>query len=209
MTDDTLTLSDMEIDYLRELVNIGTGSAAGTLTFLMRRPVSTEIPSLHIGRVSEIASLFGHRDKPLMGIRLALTGDISGSLTFFLAEAHRRRLVDLARWRTGAQAHEDDRTILTLVAQAVANSNLDAIKRFCGLDIRHSTPVLEPDLSQALLSGSFPASSDDCQALLIESTFIISEDHLKMYLLLLPDRDALQALISSIDYVTRKLFGTG
>ena len=105
----------------------------------------------------------------------------------------------MVRHRTGAGAQTSDETILIMVMQMIAASNLDAINRFCGLDIHHSTPVREANL--------FPTTSNGHQTLLMESTLIIDRDRLRAYMLLHPDRESLQVLVASVNYVVRTLLG--
>ena len=55
----TANLSDMHIDVLREIGNIGSGNAASSLSAMLNTPIDMNIPTVKILDVEELAETIG------------------------------------------------------------------------------------------------------------------------------------------------------
>ena len=64
----TQPYSDVQLDALRELANIGSGQAAASLSQLLGRPVDISVPTAAALPLEEAVAVAGDGDEPRHGI---------------------------------------------------------------------------------------------------------------------------------------------
>lgn len=204
---EALTLSEEQLDYLREMMNIGTGNAATALSRLLHQAVDASVPEIHICRLPEISAVLGQPERQVAGVRLEMTGDVEGYLFFIVPDSDRQRFTALLQRMTGKAAGQELPAMLEVASIAV-ESHLRAIRDFCGLNISHSSPGLAIDMVQAVLDEAIArVASRMPQVILIRSEFIIVGEHISTYLLIIPDRESVARLVDSMEHA-RKQLGT-
>lgn len=115
---DTLTLTELQLDALTELVNLGVSSAATNLSELVREEVVLSVPkAVVVTREQAIANLREHDVKRLVGIHQDFEGDIRGRALLIFPEA---RSLELIRALVGAELSLDD--IMELEQEALAET---------------------------------------------------------------------------------------
>src|SRR5581483_5749212 len=131
-----LPLGDEVLDYLRELMNIGAGNAAGALSELLHRPVTARRPELYVCALPQVATVIGHPDTPRVGLRMHLSGDVRGSMFLLLMKSDSERLLELAAGGNSRDTEASKDAILRRLGLDVSTVYLDAVDRFCGLKTR-------------------------------------------------------------------------
>ena len=76
MTDEFAFLSDLEVDALTELVNIGVSRAAASLRQMVGRQVVLSVPSIEVTSRQTAAALMAERE---VGPLLAVSQDFEGA----------------------------------------------------------------------------------------------------------------------------------
>ncbi|MCX6691008.1 MAG: chemotaxis protein CheC, partial [Methanoregula sp.] len=80
-------ITDEQLDFLRELVNIGAGNAATALSQVLQCQVDLRMPVVRILPAPEVASaLTGSPAAAVIGVRMDLVGDITGALYVILSQ---------------------------------------------------------------------------------------------------------------------------
>ena len=80
---------------LREIGNIGAGNAVSALAKMVNRRIDMSVPKVKILEFSEIPDMLGAPEEPVVGILLAMTGDITGHILFMLDRKSARLLVNM------------------------------------------------------------------------------------------------------------------
>ena len=112
------TLTELELDALTELVNLGVSSAATSLSELVREEVVLSVPkACVVTREQAIANLGEHGAKRLVAIHQDFDGDIRGRALLIFPEA---RSMELIRALVGAELSLDD--IIELEQEALAET---------------------------------------------------------------------------------------
>ena len=77
-------VSEVYFDVLKEIGNIGAGNATTALAQLLQCKVDMKVPQVKLLRFKELGSLMGGEDQVMIGIYLAVEGDITGSIMFIM-----------------------------------------------------------------------------------------------------------------------------
>ena len=80
-------LSPVAIDCLREIGNIGSGSAASALSAMLGKNVEMRVPDVRVLDYQQVIDEMGGAEKVIIGILVRLTGDINGMIMFLLEDS--------------------------------------------------------------------------------------------------------------------------
>jgi len=192
-------LSDEQVDFLCEVMNIGAGNAAAALGQMLCCEVNMEIPIVHVLTVPKVPSILGDPSLPVACVRMGMVGDVIGDLFFIVPAEQRADLTHLAEQAVGLRNSEDI-SVLTEIGNILAGVYLTAIHEFCKLHIYHTVPTTAIDMIQSLLDESIVALSRQVQSLiLIENELIVEERRIRTILLLVPAVQSVRTLIDSVE----------
>jgi chemotaxis protein CheC len=191
-------LSEEQVDFLREMMNIGAGNAATALGQMLRCEVNVKIPTVHVLPAPKAPSVLGDPSLPVACVRMGIVGDVVGELFFIVPAEQRANLTHLAERAVGMRRSED-LSALTEIGNILAGVYLTAIHDFCQLNIYHTVPMIAIDMIQALLDESIASLSRQVQTLiLIENEFIVEEKRIRTFLLMIPAVQSVKTLVDSI-----------
>ncbi|MBI1912653.1 MAG: chemotaxis protein CheC [Deltaproteobacteria bacterium] len=205
-------LTDKEMDFLREMLNIGAGNAAGAFVQMLNCPVDVKIPEIYFFPASDIPPFLKDPAKSFATVSMNMVGDVNGRL-FFLVPAERNdKLIELVKRAT--PGHETsgcvgaDPSVLEELGNILAGVFLVSIHDFCKLNIYHSVPDLRSDMLQALIDESIAAATrESSQIILAVSTFIIVGENIKTFFLIIPDMKSTKKLLNSISDARKQMYG--
>ena len=94
MSTDDFGLSELELDALTEVVNIGVSRAATSLRDMVGEQVFLSVPSVAITSPMRAAELLGRRESSvLVAVRQGFEGEFSGSALLIFPEKNSLELV--------------------------------------------------------------------------------------------------------------------
>ncbi|MBI3185407.1 MAG: chemotaxis protein CheC [Myxococcales bacterium] len=194
--------SELQLDALREVANVGCGHAADALSRLVGgRRVCMEVPRVAVTASSELELLLGGPDVRVVASMFQLERPLSGCLVLALREEDARLLCSLLLGvhAGGGPLDELRRSALTEAANIVASACLNAMGRLTSLTLLPSTPVMAQGGAQSVLEELLGSSCSAAGQLVLEARFYTAASPLVGgQLLLLPDRAGLNALLSSL-----------
>ena len=198
-------LSDEQVDFLREMMNIGSGNAATALGQMLQCEVNVEIPTVHVLPPAQAPSVLGDPSLSVACVRMSMVGDVTGGLFFIVPAEQRAELMHLAERAMLPpmkikRVTDPDLSILTEMGNILAGVYLTAIHEFCQLSIYHTVPVIAIDMIQSLLDESIVILSRKVQALiLVENEFVVEERRIRTFLLIIPTVQSVRTLVDSIE----------
>ena len=142
-------LSEMQIDVLREIGNIGSGNAATALSEMLGHPVSISVPKVRILDYAEVVTGLGGPETMVVGLLLTLSEDVEGMMMFLLQRefAHMSLSALLGEEiERFDQIDEMGMSAIREVSNIMAASYVTAIASLTGLTINISTPDLTIDM---------------------------------------------------------------
>ena len=87
--------TDLEIDALKEIGNIGAGNAATALSMMLSKKITIKVPQVRIIPFNEVSELVGGPEKLVAGIFLRISGDIDGNILIIISEQDARSLTKI------------------------------------------------------------------------------------------------------------------
>jgi len=204
MVDDFDQLSNMQIDALREIGNIGAGNAATSLAKLINSRIDMSVPRVKILPFDEVPVLIGGADLYVAGLYLKVTGDAPASILFMLPIDRAAILVDLLMGREiGAKNPEDyselDLSALMEIGNILSASYLGALSMFTGLRFIPSVPALGMDMAGAVLNTVLAQFGEVANHVLVLETELIKGDQgVVGNFFLLPEPGSLDIILTSL-----------
>ncbi|MHB8170454.1 MAG: chemotaxis protein CheC [Thermincolia bacterium] len=195
-------LTDTQKDILKEICNIGAGSAATSLAHLLNRKISMNVPSVRILPFEQVPDVVGGSERELVGIFLHASGEAPCNILFFLSVSSAKNFVDLLLNRALGTTHELDklnRSALEEISNIISGSFLTALSKVTGLTFIPSVPALTIDMAGALLNIavlSFGHFGDE--AVVIDTNFTDHERRLEGYYFLAPEPGSLTKILDSL-----------
>ncbi|MDF2567323.1 MAG: CheC, inhibitor of methylation [Oscillospiraceae bacterium] len=194
-------LNSFQLDVLREIGNIGAGSAATALASMLSDKIMMDVPVLRIINLDEVTSSLGGPENPVVGISLSMSGDVTG-LLMFIIEKKFFELLSRSLLNHENQSLENltemETSMLMEVGNILAGSYLNALAQMTGLKISLSPPDLCADMAGAVMSlpaAMFGMIGD--KALMIQEDFI-GEDHITSHLIMVPEIDSLNNILKRL-----------
>lgn len=190
------TFNMLDTDVLKEISNIGTGSAATSMSKLINQRISMTVPEVRLLEFKNLADIFNGPETLVAGILVNIYGDINGLMMYIMLEQSACNLINnLLKTNKHKIAEFDqmDYSALTEIGNILTSSYLTAMSSLLNLKISKSVPSLSIDMAGALLSVpaiEFGRVSD--KVLFIESTFNENKE-LSGYFMLIPDLNAQDA----------------
>ncbi len=196
------SLSELQIDALREAGNIGAGNAAIALSQMVSKKVGLSTPKASLMRLSNVPELVGGPEAPVAGVYLNVTGDCSGSILLLLEEESALSLAGLMV--PGDIEEADDLTVVKKSAlqetgSILSASYLNALGQLTGLFFKPSVPGFAVDMAGAILDYVLVdlASSAD-YVLVVETDFMVSGVKVLGHLVLFPDLGTLSKILDRL-----------
>ena len=198
-------LSNIELDVLREIGNIGSGNAATALAKMLNRKVNMDVPRAKILEFKEVSDTLGGAELPVVGILLKMTGDLKGNIMFILQQEAARMLVNMLMGKTAGvdeEYSEMEISALKEIGNILAGSYLSALSTLTNLKIMPSIPDIAMDMAGAILSVpaiEFGKVGDT--VLYIETEFSEGSDKVVGDFFLIPDVDTYDVLLKALGVI--------
>ena len=195
-------LNALQLDALREIGNIGSGNAASALSSMLDRPVDIAVPKITILDYDSVVQNLGGPEQLLVGLLLSLDGDVTGMMMFLLHKEFAHMVLNTLTGSTLEETGELDEfseSAIREVGNIMAASYVNAMSELTGLRINLSVPSLSIDMAGSILSvpAIYYADISD-KIIFIEDEFNQKSDHAASHILLIPEVDSLQKIMTSL-----------
>ncbi|MFS0574204.1 chemotaxis protein CheC [Sporosarcina sp. 179-K 3D1 HS] len=150
-------ITDMHLDVLKEIGNIGAAHAATSMSQLLGRKIDMHVPNVALVSFDEMFDLAGGAERVVAGIFLRIEGDLSGSMFFVLpldsANRFIRRLIGDDSFDFNSHPINDmGISAMQEIGNILSGSYLSALSDFTGLKIYPTVPSLSVDMVGAIVS---------------------------------------------------------
>ena len=190
-----LVLSELELDALTEVINIGVSRAAVSLRTMVDSEVLLSVPSIAVVSRDQATQIMKERGiDGLVAIRQAFDGDICGRALLIFPEA---KSLELVRTVTGGDLALEDLIVLEHEAVAeIGNIILNACLGTIANMLQRSLKVSLPEVIRGAASDVFSRSGTGTEeaVLFLYIDFSVSQRDIRGYIAFLMDLPALAAL---------------
>ncbi|MBO0585761.1 chemotaxis protein CheC [Sporosarcina sp. E16_8] len=201
-------ITDMHLDVLKEVGNIGAAHAATSLSQLLNRKIDMYVPNVKLVSFDEMFDLAGGAEKIVAGIFLRIKGDLSGSMFFVLpvesANHFIRRLIgDETFDFSSPNLPEIGVSAMQELGNILSGSYLSALSDFTGLKIYPTVPSLSVDMVGAIVSFGLIEVSHYSDEVIVIDTQIREESEegissVNGHFFLLPDPSSYVTIFRSL-----------
>lgn len=196
-----MLLSDSQRDALAEVVNIGLGRAAATLSELTGQRVLIQVPQVEIQEVRDLGKAL---DRLVQGevatVHQIFSGPIAGDALLLLdydSAIALSTLLSVDR-QPGARLDAADREVLTEVGNILLNACLGTFSNMLDVRISFSVPRLHVDALRGLLDSLVIERIEVQHVLIIYATFRLQESLISGYILIALGISSLDRLLQAI-----------
>jgi len=203
-----IKISDMHIDILKEVGNIGAGHAATALSTLLNKKIDMKVPNVRVVSFDEMMEMAGGAESVIASVFLRIEGDAPGSMFFVLplqqAEKFIRLLIgDQTFSFSDSEVNELALSALQEMGNILSGSYLSSLSDFTQLNLMPSVPALSIDMAGAVISfGLLELSQVSDYAIVIDTALNEdegqTEESVKGHFFLLPDPESFNTIFKAL-----------
>ena len=198
-------LSEMHIDVLREIGNIGAGNAATALATILDEKVEISLPVVKITDFDTAVRALGGAESMTVGVLVSFFGEANGMIMFLLKMEDAKKVMSILL-RDYEEEDEDAEEISEMKLSAIreignilGSSYINSIATLTGLKINLTVPYIAIDMAGALMSVpiiEFGAVGD--KIMFIEEVFSGSENNLRSNVIMFAQIDTLKLIMERL-----------
>ncbi|CAA7602949.1 CheC-like family [Acididesulfobacillus acetoxydans] len=195
-----MEISQIHLDVLREIGNIGSGHAATALSTLLQRRIAMSVPEVWAVSFQEMAGVIGQMDEPQAVIYVKAEGEAPGKAVFFFP-LESAEIVVQALIQSGETpdlyADELAQSALKEVGNIMVSSFLIALAQFSGVPLHPSVPALAVDMAGAILDAILLEEGTLDEQVLFIDTQISGIPQIEGQFIFLPEAGSLHKLLGA------------
>jgi chemotaxis protein CheC len=197
-------LTDIQLDALKEVSNIGMGHAATALSQMIGQRIDLKVPRVSVTAISDVPERLGGAETLMVGVTLQILGDARGSIMLLFPQesAHRLLCCLLQREERTLVMNELNVSALKEVGNILASAYLCAIGNLLHKTLIPSVPLLSYDMAGAVVDYVLiDLSQTGDLALMVETDFSgddQSNQQIKGHFFLMPDPRTLEIFLRAM-----------
>ncbi len=188
--------TEMQLDALRELANIGSGTAATSLSAMLGRPVDISVPSARALPLAEAVEAVGDAEAEVTGVVLPVFGSIDAIVLLVFSPESAATLVRLL----GVDPDDElAASALCEIGNIVGCSYIGAFAAMTGLALEPSPPSLATDMLGAIVTSVLAGAALETDvALLLDSALTVEGEECSFGFMLVPTADGVHELLTCL-----------
>jgi chemotaxis protein CheC len=188
--------TELQLDGLRELANIGSGTAATALSQMLGRPIDVGVPTVLALSLADAVDAAGPADAFITAIVLPIEGDVAGMVLMLFPPEDAATLCGLL----GADPDtEVGRSALGEIGNILGSAYVGAFATMTGLGIEPQPPATANDMLGAVVASVLAAGADTTDlALLLDSDLIVDGAECSFSFMLLPSQASVDELLTRL-----------
>lgn len=156
-------ISQIHLDAINEIGNIGAGNAAASLSQMLNKKIEMDVPETKFVPIQHFSEEFGGPESIVVTIYSPILGDLSGETLFIFSRECALGLVDLMMGNEVGQTtvmDELSESAFKEMANIFIGSYLNAISNMMNVRALPGVPVVNSDMVQAILDNILMKTSE-------------------------------------------------
>ena len=188
--------TELQLDALRELANVGSGNASTALSGMLGRSVDISVPKAQALPFAEAVEAAGPAEQDVTGIVLGIVGEMNGTVLLLVPPADADKICRMLG------VEPDDEYALSALGEIgniVGTSYINALAAMTGMDIEPTPPATATDMLGALVASVLAghAHAGDI-ALMLDSNLVVEGEDCSISFFLVPDQGGVDELLSRL-----------
>jgi chemotaxis protein CheC len=191
------SLTDPQLDALREIANIGSGNASTALAQTIGTGVDISVPNTLVLPLAEAITAIGPAETPMTGILLGITGDLSAAVLLLTPPSDAQVLYGTFGLEAGSEMAE---SALAEIGNIVGTAYINALAAITGFAIEPTPPAVVTDMLGAIVSSVLLGSGlDGDRVLLLDTELTLEGDaDCAISFVLVPNGSAIDQLLAAL-----------
>lgn len=192
----TPNYTDLQLDALRELANIGSGNAGTALSAMLGQPVDISVPAASALPLADAVEAAGDPESVATGVVLPIFGDLDATVLLLFPPEDEATLCSLLGVVPGT---EEGRSALGEIGNILGCSYVNSLAAMTGLAIEPRPPETVADMVGAILASVLAVRADSTNlALVMDSRLIVEGQECELTFLLLPSLQGIDELLGRL-----------
>jgi chemotaxis protein CheC len=188
--------TELQLDALRELANIGSGTASTALSTMLGRSVDISVPTARALPFADAVDAAGPAEEEITGIVLGIVGDMTGTVLLLIPPAD----ADAMCRMLGVEPDgEYGLSAIGEIGNIVGTSYINALAAMTRMEIEPTPPSTATDMLGAIVESVLAghALTGDT-ALLLDSNLMVEGENCSIAFLLVPETGGVELLLARL-----------
>lgn len=192
-------MSDMQLDALKEIGNIGAGNAATVLSQMVNKKIDMTVPQVSVLPFEKMIEKIGSEEETVKAILLKVFGDAPGDILYVMKTSSASSTVDILLKDFKDVSEEVYNSAYQEIGNILGNSYINAITKVTGLNMMTSVPMVCEDMLAAIITSSFmDAEQYDDNVLSIDTRFSEDEKETGGFFIYIPKPGSLEKILNNL-----------
>ncbi|MGL4654615.1 MAG: chemotaxis protein CheC [Sarcina sp.] len=160
-----LELTDIQIDALSEISNIGAGNAATALSTLLNTSIDMEVPRIKVIDIEEIYNNIS-LEEIVVGVLIEAKGEATGNLLLLFKERVAFEVINNFTDKSEEVLGEFGQSVISEFGNIISSTYMNAVSKFTGLSMIAGVPAITHDIAGAVIPSMFIATVEDAEKIL-------------------------------------------
>lgn len=188
----------LQIDLIRELVNIGGGNAATSISQLIDKPVAMDVPTIKVISYEQLFETIPE-DEMVNAIIIRISGDGEGTFLFIASKEAAESLLSMMLPDDIESNEEIADSALKELVNIIASSYSNAISEELNVTLHSSIPLMAKEMFGAILSSVYIETEQyDENILIMKNNFYYQGSKIDSSLYFVPKPGVLTSLFERI-----------
>jgi chemotaxis protein CheC len=192
----SVQFNEVQLDALRELANIGAGTASTALSEMLGRSIDLSVPDARVLPMADAVAQIGPAEQEITGIALGVEGDLPATVLMLLTPRDATQVCVLLGLEPGSELAP---SALGEIGNVVGTSYLNALAGMTGISVEPTPPATVTDMLGAIVESVLATRavwSD--RTLLLDSALVVEGEDCAMSFLLVPDHGGAEELLARL-----------
>jgi chemotaxis protein CheC len=188
--------TDMQLDALRELANIGSGNAGTALGAMLGKSVDISVPTAAVMPLTEAVAVAGAPDELRHGVVVPIVGDLEAIVVLLFPDPDARALCGLYGLEPSTP---DGASMLGEVGNILGTNYINVLAQMVGVAMEPAPPQVVEDMLGSILSSVLVGRGDDIdEALVLDSNLMVEDEQCSLSFLLLPNHGGIRQILERL-----------
>jgi chemotaxis protein CheC len=192
-----MELTDMQLDGLREISNIGSGTAATALSSMLGRDVDLKVPRALALDLADAVEAVGSPEDEVTAVVLGVIGDLDATVVLLFDPASAVTVCTLL----GVDPDDSEMALSALgeIGNILGSSYIGAMGQMAGLELEPRPPLAIADMLGAIVASALASTAMDTDlALLLDSEMLVEGEECTFGVLFVPTADGVGRLLDGL-----------
>ena len=191
--------SATELDVLKEVINIGGGHAATSLSQLIDKPVHMTVPVIEMMDYAAVFEQIMPEETVIKAIIVRMMGDAEGVFLFTVDQQFSKDLVAMMLPENTTYSEVMADSALQELVNILVNSFLNAVMKLIDRNLITSVPIMIEDMFGAIMSSAYMEQSQyDDSIMIIKNEFYYLGDRLESSLYFIPKPGIIEKMLTAL-----------